>query len=178
MAESKRPTRQSEEWQERDEEEKILGRSHLGSEVPFGLPKIHLLWFWANQRDAKWGRPTCLLFALSYWLQGLRPPAAKKVHFFFALPSTFLVKLGGFHIFLLTDVSPRSPLRADYFGTRIGPVRWPHHASRRNADACILHACDVSFTIANYNVMGTSGATDKCTNMLNSRWGSRRYMGL
>ncbi len=43
-----------------------------------------------------------------------------------------------------------------------------------------LHACDVSFTIANYNVMGTSSssATDKCTKMLNSRWGSRRYMGL
>ncbi len=45
--------------------------------------------------------------------------------------------------------------------------------SRRNADACILHARDVS---ANYNVMGTSGATDKCTKMLNSRWGSRRYI--
>ena len=53
----------------------------------------------------------------------LGPPAAKKVHFFLAFPSTFLVKLGGFHIFVLTYVSPRSPLRAEYFGTRIGPVR-------------------------------------------------------
>jgi hypothetical protein len=49
--------------------------------------------------------------------------------------------------------------------------------SRRDADACILHACDVPFTIANYNVMGTS-TTDKCTSILNLRWGSRRYMGL
>ncbi len=31
----------------------------------------------------------------------LGPPAAKKVHFFLAFPSTFLVKLGGFHIFVL-----------------------------------------------------------------------------
>ena len=54
----------------------------------------------------------------------------------------------------------------------------PMIPSRRNANACILHACDVSFTIANYNVMGSSGTTDKCTKMLNSRWGSRRYMGL
>ena len=54
---------------------------------------------------------------------GLGPPAAKKVHFFLAFPSTFLVKLGGFHIFVLTYASPRSPLRAEYFGTRIGPVR-------------------------------------------------------
>ena len=53
----------------------------------------------------------------------LGPPAAKKVHFFLAFPSTFLVKLGGFHIFVLTYASPRSPLRAEYFGTRIGPVR-------------------------------------------------------
>jgi hypothetical protein len=29
--------------------------------------------------------------------------------------------------------------------------------SRRNANACILHECDVSFTIANYNVMGIYG---------------------
>ncbi len=47
----------------------------------------------------------------------------------------------------------------------------PMIPSRWNVDACILHACDVSFTIANYNVMGTSSATDKCTKMLNSRWG-------
>ncbi len=53
----------------------------------------------------------------------LGPPAAKQVHFFLAFPSTFLVKLGGFYFFVLTYVSPRSPLRAEYFGTRIGPVR-------------------------------------------------------
>ncbi len=34
------------------------------------------------------------------------------------------------------------------------------------------------FSIANYNVVGTSGMTDKCTKMLNSRWGSQRRMGL
>jgi hypothetical protein len=42
--------------------------------------------------------------------KALRPPAAKKVHFFLAFPSTILVKLGGFYFFVLTYVSPRSPL--------------------------------------------------------------------
>ena len=112
----------------------------------------------------------------------LGPPAAKKVYFFLAFPSTFLVKLGGFHIFVLTYASLRSPLRAEYFGTRIGPVRWSHHVAMRMlvffTHANVMKWCVISFTIANYNVMGTSGTTDKCTKMLNSRWVSRRYMGL
>ena len=80
MAESERPTRQSEEWQET--EEKIVGRSHLGSEVPFDWPKIHLH---PMRIGYKWfmvlGRPTCLLFALSYWLQYLIPLILQMVKF-------------------------------------------------------------------------------------------------
>ncbi len=99
---------------------------------------------------------------VNYVLNSLGPPAAKKVHFFLAFPSTFLVKLGGFSFFVLTYVSLKSPLRAEYFVWHTyRPC--PMIPSRRNMDACILHACDVSFTIANYKVMGTSSATDKCT---------------
>jgi hypothetical protein len=78
----------------------------------------------------------------------------KKVHFFLAFPSTFLVKLGGFHIFVLvlTYVSLRSPLRAEYFGfwhtyrpCPMIPSPSPS-PSRRNADACILYLDLVFFT--------------------------------
>ena len=111
-----------------------------------------------------------LMYCLSL---STRTPRHEKSALFSCVSVHFFGKTGRVSYFCtnlccITEI----PVASWVFGTRTyRPC--PMIPSCCNADACIciLHACDVSFfTIANYNVMGTSGATDKCTKMLNSRW--------
>ena len=91
----------------------------------------------------------------------LGPPTAKKSALFSCVSVNFFGKTGRILFFRTNLCITEIPVASWVFWHTYRPC--PMIPSRRNVDACILHACDVSFTIANYNVMGTSSATDKCT---------------
>ena len=112
------------------------------------LLSIPATYMWRRRSNVMWveklGINYSLVFVQHQWS---RTPRREKSALFSCVSVNSFGKTGRVLYFCtnlcMYHVSPRSPLRAEYFGTRIGPVRWSHHVAMRNANACILHACDV-----------------------------------
>ena len=56
-----------------------------------------------------------------------RTPCGEKCDLFSSFWCQFMLKLGGFRIFLQTHISPRPPSRVEHFGALIGRARGSHH---------------------------------------------------